>query len=530
MKIVLIGLDGATWKLIEPWALSGKLPTFKKLIIDGACGILKSTLPPISPTAWTSIFSGLKPTKHHVWSVITFDGKTYTVKPLFSHDINVPMIWNVLSYLRIRGVYMNIPFYYPPPRINGIFISGFGTPNRSSRFTYPLYLREEILGLFPDYDIDYREDSIPIEGIEAASRIFRITQAQMEAFMHIFKNEQKKSQLFIFVIRSPDVVQHFFWTEKRIILHFYKQIDLFLHKIVRNLDKDDILILCSDHGFRTVDKKVYLVNILENLGILRIKKDQINSFFYEGLLNSKIYKSLLERSKRLIRELFSRHASLSILSKIIKSTPFSEITYMGLVDWYSTLAYYLPGSYGVIRINLKEREGKGIITSHNFDAIRKEIIESLLAIKEEESGEKVFEIVKTCEAIYGECNDADIILYTKEGYGIAEGFNIRKKLIERMYPINGGHDLEGIICVYGRSIPSTRLRDLETWDVAALLYYLLGIEPAKMGIDGRVPKELSNIETSCNYQYHYGRMKLMFNIESIKKKLKSMRSNHYEKF
>ena len=66
----MIGIDGATWERITPWAEEGKLPTFKLMIENGAWGKLKSTIPPISPAAWTSIYTGLKPTKHSIWSFV----------------------------------------------------------------------------------------------------------------------------------------------------------------------------------------------------------------------------------------------------------------------------------------------------------------------------------------------------------------------------------------------------------------------------------------------------------------------------
>jgi predicted AlkP superfamily phosphohydrolase/phosphomutase len=52
-KVLLIGLDAATFDLIEPWSNDGKLPTFRRLVPDGASGELLSVLP-ITPAAWTS--------------------------------------------------------------------------------------------------------------------------------------------------------------------------------------------------------------------------------------------------------------------------------------------------------------------------------------------------------------------------------------------------------------------------------------------------------------------------------------------
>jgi len=43
--VVIIGLDGADWSIIKHLLDENKLPTFKKIMAEGASGRLKSTLP-----------------------------------------------------------------------------------------------------------------------------------------------------------------------------------------------------------------------------------------------------------------------------------------------------------------------------------------------------------------------------------------------------------------------------------------------------------------------------------------------------
>jgi predicted AlkP superfamily phosphohydrolase/phosphomutase len=60
-RLMVLGLDGAELSLITHWIEKGKLPTFKKLIDGGTFGLLKTTIPFITPTAWTSAFTGVNP-------------------------------------------------------------------------------------------------------------------------------------------------------------------------------------------------------------------------------------------------------------------------------------------------------------------------------------------------------------------------------------------------------------------------------------------------------------------------------------
>jgi len=66
-KVFVIGLEGATFDVIKPLAHAGRLPTFERLMAEGVCGELKSTVPPNSAPAWVSFITGKNPGKHGVY-------------------------------------------------------------------------------------------------------------------------------------------------------------------------------------------------------------------------------------------------------------------------------------------------------------------------------------------------------------------------------------------------------------------------------------------------------------------------------
>ena len=51
-KVVVIGIDGADWRLLDPWIKNGDLPTLAKLVSEGATGRLRSTIRPESGPAF----------------------------------------------------------------------------------------------------------------------------------------------------------------------------------------------------------------------------------------------------------------------------------------------------------------------------------------------------------------------------------------------------------------------------------------------------------------------------------------------
>jgi predicted AlkP superfamily phosphohydrolase/phosphomutase len=66
-RVMVIGFDGATLELIRPWAEAGNLPTFQRLMSQGVSGNLQSTVPPVTPAAWSSLVTGLNQGKHGVF-------------------------------------------------------------------------------------------------------------------------------------------------------------------------------------------------------------------------------------------------------------------------------------------------------------------------------------------------------------------------------------------------------------------------------------------------------------------------------
>lgn len=65
-RVVLVGIDGATWDVIRPLAAAGKLPTFARLPSEGWSAPLRSMEPMVSPALWTTIATGKTPARHGI--------------------------------------------------------------------------------------------------------------------------------------------------------------------------------------------------------------------------------------------------------------------------------------------------------------------------------------------------------------------------------------------------------------------------------------------------------------------------------
>jgi len=147
-KVVVIGLDGATWNLLDPWLSQGKLPTFGRLIKSGIKATLKSTIPSTTCPALPSLFTGVNPGNTGIFSFTKPNGS-----PINSTDIKYPTIWNILDRYNYSSCVVDIRMTFPPEKLNGIMICGSPIPSYQSNYTYPEDLKGKI-NSFRDEKLD----------------------------------------------------------------------------------------------------------------------------------------------------------------------------------------------------------------------------------------------------------------------------------------------------------------------------------------------------------------------------------------
>ncbi len=486
-KVVLIGIDGATWNLIKPWMEEGKLPGFKKLVETGVYGDLESTKPPISPSAWTSIFTGTNPGKHNIFGFVKRKKDSYFVTPISSYDRKAQPLWKLISDNGGRCIALNIPFAYPPDKINGIMTSGLGTPSKDSEFAYPASFKKILNKQFPKYDVDFNEDLILL-GIEKypVSHIQTITDEQIKLAKHLLKTEPW--DLFSIVFRSMDVIQHFYWQDKKVVLSCYQQLDKFLKLVLDHLKSNSLLIVCSDHGFESIHTKIYINNWLQSQNLLEIanppskgiKKVMPSAETVQGLLLKLGCKNLVWKLKR------SKYLE-NIIRKVVRS---DKGQYIFNIDWLKTKAYFLEGSEALININLRHREPEGKVDRNEWVKERQNVIRLLLKLKDPKSGKKIIDHAYTGDEIYnGDPKKfPDIIVIPKKGYRLVGGYNNTGNILDHEQNRAGEHSKYGIFIGLGDQIQNDiELKDIKVYDIAPMILDFLRIPPPPE-FDGKVPQ------------------------------------------
>ena len=92
-RTLVLGLDGATFDLLQPWIDEGHLPTLARLQREGASGPLESTFPPISAAAWSSFSTGVNPGKHGVVDFYYPRPGEYAINTMSGASATMGTVW-----------------------------------------------------------------------------------------------------------------------------------------------------------------------------------------------------------------------------------------------------------------------------------------------------------------------------------------------------------------------------------------------------------------------------------------------------
>lgn len=152
-KVLILGLDGLDFHLLQVFMQAGKLPNFQRLRAEGDFRPLRTSIPPQSPVAWSNFITGLNPGGHAIFDFVHRDPKRYMpefsatvtkestktvtlgnwVLPLSGGRIELgrkgKAFWQYLEDHDIPATVFKMPSNYPPAATRQRTLSGMGTPD-----------------------------------------------------------------------------------------------------------------------------------------------------------------------------------------------------------------------------------------------------------------------------------------------------------------------------------------------------------------------------------------------------------------
>ena len=279
MRSIIFGIDGLTFSIVRPLIERGDLPNFQRLVQQGCEAVLESKYPPLTPPAWVSLSTGLKPARHGIYDYWEYEEQQERGTPRKAHVQTQrkagKAIWNILSEYGKQVLVINVPVTYPPETVNGIMVSGYLTPGDDVDFTFPQTFKEELFKGVPDYQIDVQfHDTFSVKSKEEANQmidsVLRMTERRIELTLHLLKEKPWDFCYVVFV--GADRLQHAFWEEISALdkdaTEYFRLLDYGLGCILEILGPDDNLFVVSDHGFQGASRGFDINEFLCSKGLL----------------------------------------------------------------------------------------------------------------------------------------------------------------------------------------------------------------------------------------------------------------------
>lgn len=465
--VVLFGIDGATYAVLDPLIAEAKLPNLARLKREGAYGTLQSTIHPLTPAAWVSMVTGLNPGKHGVFDFRRRKTASYDWELVNSRSWSGEPIWSFLGRQGRKVGVFNVPMTYPPLPVNGFLVAGLGTPPQSQKFIYPDSLAVEFHKCFPTYAVEPDVRTSDLD--EYLNRNEDSLDQHLQALRFLWQ-QYPDLDFFMPVLIESDRVHHVFWRFldpnmagydepeaagfRERIGALYQKIDALVGELWAWVaDRGGTIVVVSDHGFGPLLKDVHINKWLIGEGYLVLKS-----------------------------EAASRTAG----------------AFFDSVDWAKTRAYSF-GFFGNINLNLHGREPNGLVEpGREAEKLKGEIASKLRQLTDPETGERIVDSVYRKEELYfGLYLDQapDLLVVMKDyAYMTRDGFDFNSvNLIGPPMEHNqdalahsGNHRLEGILLMAGEGIRAGyEIQGGNITDVAPTALYLAGL-PVPTGLDGKV--------------------------------------------
>lgn len=286
MRLLILGLDGASFDVLEPMMEDGVIPNIKRLCNVGAHGPMQTIIPPVTAPAWLALATGLNPGKTGVFDYVNRASEDEPVfRPISSDDYRGRSVWDYLGAKGLNVGIVSYPTLSPPPEVNGFVVSGMG--GKKGNLCHPPQLEDELTEITGGYQTNlnlrqpkYKKDiGLFFEDID------RVLEIQGKSIKHLVKT---KNWDFVFAVLSlTDWMGHVLWKDidpshplydpKRspsITSRFretWGKIDALIGELLSMVPDDTSFLIVSDHGMGPLDSVFYPNKWLETKGWLSRK-------------------------------------------------------------------------------------------------------------------------------------------------------------------------------------------------------------------------------------------------------------------
>jgi predicted AlkP superfamily phosphohydrolase/phosphomutase len=472
-QTVLIGIDGATFSILDPLLADGYMPFLKNFLGGAYRANLLSTPNPLTPPAWVSMVTGRSPGHHGVFDFIRSENRNGTIYfTLYnSSDIRCETVWSKASRQGCRVMHLNFPMMAPPQPINGLVIPSMVQWRHLKKNIYPESLYDTINSI-PDFQADQwaltyseaneamRHRALFPDEAEEKAWVTKILNRDKQWFIILkYLMEHDPADLTAIMFDGVDKLLHPYWRlldpntaldrlrdwEKRLreeVLKYFHQLDTYIRDIVQLAGNDAHIIMASDHGFGPARYVFHINVLLERLGYLGWREVD--------------------------------HANVKQHNH--------EWSFASL-DWSKTTAYVGTPSSNGIRIRMPGQNSNG----KEYAAFRDRLTEQLLDYRDPVTGEQIVaRVTPRDEAFPGQAmTQAPDLTLTLTDHSFVSVIN-EEPIIFHRPEINGTHRPEGIFILGGPGVRSGEHPEpFSILDIAPTMLYCLGL-PIPEQFEGKI--------------------------------------------
>jgi len=280
-KLLVIGIDSADWRLLNPMLDEGRLPNLKAFMAQSSHGRMKTFFPlEKSPLLWASITTGVMPEVHGIDNFVKGSGQ----KPVTGAAWYAPALWDMIGAAGMSTAVAGMWTTYPARPIDGVMVSDYLPYGRKrnkplANLVYPDSLTDKVVALRIDPDALAEDVLLPflngdnLAEIEAVfprnlQKLRDILAADMSYFAVMrMLAETGDFDLFFFYQRGPDMISHYFYqfmtpdrmhgrldpnevaVFKDVVKRYYDWSDEIMGEVLGWFPPDRQTVVLSDHGF-----------------------------------------------------------------------------------------------------------------------------------------------------------------------------------------------------------------------------------------------------------------------------------------
>jgi predicted AlkP superfamily phosphohydrolase/phosphomutase len=496
MRTLLVGIDAACSSVLDPLFDDGATPHLRALFEDSVTADLESQIPPWTPSAWPSLYTGVNPGKHGVFDFLHFEGYDWDV--VNATHVREYALWELLDERGLSSVVVNVPITHPPRTFDGALIPGYIAPEDPD--CHPPAILDDVRDAVGEYTV-YPPGELSDRTREETIAGYRtVAEMRGEAFCYLASRFDPE---FGFVqFQQTDTVFHQLPSDDEAVRAAYEAVDEQLGRILDDCDPDTVVV-ASDHGIGEYAGYEFRVNeFLKNRGYAETTRGGDSLPSWSSVLRNNLMtgEAAADRDPSLLERTLSLAASVGLTSQrmgaALEAVGLDELALEYVPDdairagtervsFPESKAYMRSRIECGIRINLEGREPDGEVCRDEYEVFRETLVEELRALRTPD-GSPMFDAVEPREAVFDGPyleDAADVLLVPADYDQYLSSLLLGEEFGQPSQPYN--HKLNGIIAASGDAVDaSADATDAHLFDVAPTVLATLDV-PASDRMDGR---------------------------------------------